>query len=266
MTTGALFFAFNNEHTDYLALAAWNANRVRHHLGIPVAVVTNITEHGLLSNFDQVIQCEAEAGGKRYFDDYASSVTWYNANRTDAYSLTPWEHTLVLDADYVVNSNNLQVVLAAKQDFMCFRDAFDMSKDHGAFAPTFGRYNFPMWWATVMMFRKSSTAQYIFDAMHMIRQNWNHYRELYGIDRPNYRNDYALSIALGIMSGHTLRVDAIPWPMPSVMPDCPLRHENGNWIVNFLDQKNKPKEMMFSGMDFHAMGKRHLEAAIADHT
>lgn len=265
MTAGALIFAFNNEQTDYLTLAAWNADRIRHYLGIPVAVVTDVTDHALLGKFDRVIVHAAESGGKRYFDDYAASVTWYNAGRTDAYALTPWDQTLVLDADYVVDSYNLRVVLNASQDFMCFRDAFDMSKDQGAFASTFGRYNFPMYWATVMMFRRSATAQYIFDAMHMIKQNWNHYRDLYGIDRSNYRNDYALSIALGIISGHTLAVDAIPWPMPSVLPESGLRLENDHWIVSYRDQNDKPRDMMFSGMDFHAMGKRHLEAAIANH-
>lgn len=266
MTTGALIFAFNNEQTDYVALAAWNADRIRRYLDIPVAIVTDDVTDPRLKKFDQIITRAAEPGGKRYFDDYAASVTWYNANRIDAYALTPWDQTLVLDADYVVDSYNLRVVLNAPRDFMCFRDAFDMSKDRGEFTPTFGRYNFPMWWATVMMFRRSPTAQYIFDAMHMIRQNWNHYRDLYGIDRLNYRNDYALSIALGIISGHTLAVDAIPWPMPSVLPDATLRSENDHWIMSYLDQNNKPRDMMFSGMDFHAMGKRHLEAAIANHT
>ena len=41
MTTGALILAFNNEHTDYLAMAAWSADRIRQHLDIPVAVITD---------------------------------------------------------------------------------------------------------------------------------------------------------------------------------------------------------------------------------
>lgn len=41
MTTGALIFAFNNEATDYVSMAAWSAKRIRHYLKIPVAVVTD---------------------------------------------------------------------------------------------------------------------------------------------------------------------------------------------------------------------------------
>ena len=40
MTRGALIFAFNNEKTDYVAMARWSAERIRRHLDIPVAIVT----------------------------------------------------------------------------------------------------------------------------------------------------------------------------------------------------------------------------------
>ena len=39
MTTGALIFAFNNEKTDYVALAAWSAANIHRHLDIPVALL-----------------------------------------------------------------------------------------------------------------------------------------------------------------------------------------------------------------------------------
>ncbi len=41
MTTGALIFAFNNEQTDYVAMAGWCARNIRRHLDIPVAIVTD---------------------------------------------------------------------------------------------------------------------------------------------------------------------------------------------------------------------------------
>ena len=36
MTTGALIFAFNNEKTDYVKMAAWSAERIRHFLNIQI--------------------------------------------------------------------------------------------------------------------------------------------------------------------------------------------------------------------------------------
>ena len=34
MTTGALIFAYNNEQTDYVAMAAWTAKNIQRHQGI----------------------------------------------------------------------------------------------------------------------------------------------------------------------------------------------------------------------------------------
>ena len=265
MTTGALIFAFNNEKTDYLAMARWSANNIRRHLKIPVAVVTNRTGDGVVEGFDHVIFAEPETGGTRYFEDYAATVTWHNAGRVDAYSLSPWDRTLVLDADYVVASPALRNVLNADQDFMCYRWATDMTTGKELEnLNTFGRYRMPMRWATVMMFRKSNTAQYIFDSMQMVRDNWQHYRDLYGIGKSTYRNDFALSIALGIVSGHTNHVDDISWPLMSVMPEHTVRQiDIDSYEITYKDTDQKLNAVGWSGFDFHAMGKHHLENIIA---
>ena len=267
MTQGVLIFAFNNEETDYVAMAAWSAQNIRRHLNLPVAVVTN--DQSAIGNvaFEHVIMSQAETGGTRYFEDYNQTVTWHNAGRVNAYALTPYEQTLVLDADYVVASNQLQRVLQSPQDFMCHRHAYDMTTGELLTSLNhFGRHNMPMWWATVMMFRKSTTAQYIFDCMHMVRDNWQHYRNLYGIAQSNYRNDFALSIALGILSGHTLMTDNIPWCLASVMPSTRLSENNNIYKLEYQDSQSKLKNIEFSGMDFHAMGKKHLENVIANHS
>jgi hypothetical protein len=267
MTTGALIFAFNNEQTDYLAMAQWSARRIRRHLNIPVAVVTDCTDDSRLQEFDQVIHQTASTGGTRWFEDYKATVSWHNAGRVDAYSLTPWDRTLVLDADYVVCSDQLKRLLNSTQDFLAHRTAIDAVRPEDKFLDSFGTSKFPMWWATVMMFQKSNTAQYIFDCMQMIRDNWQHYRDLYGISEKNYRNDYALSIALGIVSGHTLTVDSISWPLMSVTPETELSIKGHGpsevWYMNYQDQSNQPKIVGMLGQDFHAMGKSHLERIIA---
>ena len=259
MTQGVLIFAFNNEETDYLAMAEWSAHNVRRHLNLPTSVVTNVEYTG--TAFDRVIHAAAESGGTRYFEDYNTTVTWHNAGRVDAYRLTPYDQTIVLDADYVVASNNLKRLLNASQDFLCHRLAFDLAGQTDMRGlNVFGQYNMPMWWATVMMFRKSNTAQYIFDCMQMVRNNWQHYRDLYNIDRATYRNDFALSIALGIVSGHTMKVDEIPWALASVMPNTNLMRflEPDSYVIQYTDSEQKRKTMSFEGIDFHAMGKKHL--------
>lgn len=267
MTTGALIFAFDNEQTDYVAMAGWSSERIRRHLKIPTAIVTDADPADpRLRAADQIINASPVSGGTRWFEDYQATVSWHNAGRTDAYTLSPWDQTLVLDADYVVCGNELKTVIDSPQDFMCHRLAWDMtSMNDFSELNQFGTNRMPMWWATVMMFRKSNTAQYIFDCMNMIRTNWRHYKDLYHITGTNYRNDYALSIALGIVSGHTLKVDNIPFCLASVMPEHTLRQlDTDCFEIEYIGQDKKPKTIAWHGMDFHAMGKKHLGDIVAN--
>lgn len=265
MTRGVLIFAFNNEHTDYVRMAAWSAERIRRHLDLPVAVVTDSREQAsLYPAFDKIITAPAATGGTRYFEDYQKTVSWHNAGRTDAYSLTPWDETLVLDADYVVCSSTLNTLWESNAEFLCHRLAWNAADGQELTELNqFGRLKMPMWWATVMMFRKSNHAQYIFDCMEMVKTNWQHYRDLYQIDRPTYRNDFALSIALGIVSGQTWRVQEIPWDLTSVLPDTKLEQLKDDYFsLTTTDSKNISRVVGISGTDFHAMGKQHLEKII----
>jgi hypothetical protein len=262
MTTGALIFAFNNGHIDYLAMAEWAARNIRRHLNIPVAVVT---DRATACNFDQVIIADSPCDNARWFDDYATRMPWNNYLRTNAYELTPWDQTLVLDADYVVASNQLQIVIDTEQDFLAHRRAYDITGCNTVEGLNyFGDNHMPMWWATVMMFRKGKHAELIFSAMQMIRDNWAHYRNLYKNTTPTYRNDHALSIALGIVNGHTLNHPAIPWPLASLIPGHALTQlDPDRYRIDFVNTENKSRWIEIQ-QDFHAMGKQQLGAIVAN--
>jgi hypothetical protein len=263
MTTGVLIFAFNNEHIDYLAMANWSAKNIRRHLQLPVAVITNqVVPNNYF--FEQTIIAQPVGNDIRKFADQENNVTWYNGNRVDAYQLTPWKQTLVLDADYVVASDELKKVLAMKENFVAHKTAYDITnQDNFDELNNFGNYNMPMWWATVMMFRRSQEAEMIFNCMTMVKNNWEHYKNLYNAIHPTYRNDYALSIALGIVNGHTLDYKDIPWGLASLTPAHKLtKLAEDNYRIDFLTPDRKPRYITLS-QDFHAMGKKHLGDMIA---
>ena len=266
MTTGALIFAFNNERTDYLKMARWSAGNIRRHLGIPVAVVTNVPLAESDPDFDRVIVAKTGSSTTRYFQDYEQTLTWHNLGRPDSYDITPWDRTLVLDADYVVASDTLKQILTCDSDFMSHASAFNLSTGQTLDDLNyFGDLRLPMHWATVMMFRRSNLARFIFDSMQMVRNNWKHYRDLYKIQERPYRNDFALSIAIGIVSGHTNRSDDIPWQLATVMPDTVVSKpelDSDSYVFEFTDSDGKVKYTMFRGMDFHAMGKKTLGEVI----
>jgi hypothetical protein len=265
MTTGALIFAFNNEHIDYVAMANWSAKNIHRHLNIPVCLITDkepATEH----NFDKIVLVDhPTGGGTRHFADIGESVTWHNTNRTDAYTLSPWDCTLVLDADYVVATNYLKTILETDQDFLCYRWASDATNlNNFKDLNYFGNNRMPMWWATVMMFRRSSKAELIFDSMNMVRDNWLHYRRLYNNLVANYRNDHAVSIALNIVNGHTLLVPSIPGSLVSITPEHKLTQlSQDSYRLDFLTPDKKSRWITLS-QDFHAMGKQQLGAIVAN--
>ena len=265
MTTGALIFAFNNEKTDYVALAAWSAKNIRRHLNIPTAVVTDVSSgDSRLQGFDQVITAVPDSGGTRWFKDYQATVTWHNAGRTDAYSLTPWDCTLVLDADYVVASDRLKMLLDSNQDFLAHAEAYDITgQTNFVNLNRYGEFNMPMSWATVMMFRRCEHSQLIFDCMQMIKANWQHYKNIYQISSSTYRNDHALSIALTIVNGQTLHYKSIPWGLASVTPDYQVaRTSQDCYRIDYVDHENRSHWVTIQNQDFHAMGKQHLEKII----
>lgn len=251
MTTGAVIFAYNNEQIDYVAMAQWNARNIERHLGIPTTIITETVLSGT---------------NTRYFSD-VGNVTWHNLNRMDAYTLSPYDQTLLLDADYVVASSQLKVLLDSHEDFMCHRYAYDITglqtfEDLNVF----GRHKFPMWWATVIMFRRSTCAELIFNSMQMIRDNWTHYRHLYGNTRKTYRNDHALSIALNIENGHTLSTTDIPWGLASLTPEHQLTQiDQDRYRVDFVTSDKKPRWIEVT-QDFHAMGKQQLGDIVANNS
>jgi len=251
MTTGALIFARNNEHTDYVAMARWSAQNIRRHLGIGTHIVTDDSRTD---------------SGSRHFSD-VGTVAWHNTNRMDAYRLSPWDRTLVLDADYVVASNQLQSVLDCNEDFLAHRWAYDITGCNDfAGLNYFGSVRMPQWWATVMVFNKSTQAKLIFDTMAMIRDNWSHYRHIYKNNTPIYRNDHALSIALLIVNGHTLDHASIPWQLASLTPEHDLiQIDQDRYRVDFVNSKGQYRWMELR-QDFHAMGKRQLGDIVASNT
>lgn len=248
MTTGALIFAHNNGSIDYEALARWNADNIERHLGIPTHIVT---------------KSDSTSDNSRWFYELGH-VAWHNTDRCDAYEHSPWDRTLVLDADYVVASDMLKPLLAVDQDFLAHRSAYDVTgcNDFRGL-DSFGEHAMPMWWATVMMFRRSDHARLIFQSMRMIRDHWNHYRALYKINKATYRNDHALSIALLICDGHWIDHAAIPWSLATVMPEHQLtKTAQDRYRVDFVNGENQKKWIDFD-QDFHAMNKTQLEAIVA---
>lgn len=263
MNTGALIFAFNNENIDYLGLARWSAANIFRLLRIPTAIVTDRVVNDT-KDYERFVLTLPSATSGRYFADYDKTLTWYNADRVNAYDVSPWKTTLLLDADYVVASNQLSTLLESPSDFLAHKDAYDATGvTDFTLLNCFGDYRMPMFWATVVMFRKTEKARQIFAMMSMIKENWDHYRCIYKFANATYRNDYALSIALNTLNGHTPPTECIPWNLTSLTMQAKLsRVDTDTYRAEYVGD-NRLKYITINA-DFHAMCKQSLGGLIAD--
>jgi hypothetical protein len=263
MTRGALIFAFNNESFDYVGMAAWAAARVQRWLDIPVTLITDAYVDNRV--FDKVIVVEPEPSDPRYFADVAKKVSWHNKSRPLAFDVTPYDHTLVLDADYIVASDVLGQYWHSDLDFLCYCTAYDVAalNDYRTLN-TFGKHAMPMSWATVMMFRKTKHTRQIFDVMHMVKQNWTHYKEIYGVGRSPYRNDHAMSIACSLANGHAPTWPGFHGSMANVDPAYKITAlDQDSFRIDYINRESKPGYIVVKNLDLHAMNKRSLGEMIA---
>lgn len=259
MTKGVILFAHNSPAYNYYKMAEFTAQRIEHFLKLPVTLITD--EESLPENpkynFDTIILEEPNKSNRREFG------LWYNKDRFQAYQYSPYEKTIVLDVDYLVNSNKLLNLFNYDTDFMCHNKTTfltDLNAEQELISP----YSFETLWATVIYFRKSTLAKNVFHALSMVQNNYQHYQYIHRFLDQMYRNDYALTLALRIANGHIIdRKNIIPWNLLHVPKTVKLL-ANGNEKYNTkfsilfdIKKNNKIKTNYFevNDTDFHVMNK-----------
>jgi len=241
-------FALNNGQTDYVAMADQTSRLIKHSMGLPVTLVTDLTSEPKFA-YDQVIRIDI-AGHSFKLDN--ATVKWRNFGRYMAYELSPYAETLLLDSDYLVFDNSLLTLFAADFDYRLMHHNYT---DSGPLYEEMGETSLPFIWATVVAFRKTERAGLFFNLVGRIQRNYHYYRALYNIREGNFRNDYAFAIANTILSGYDLNEDqGIPWPMYTVEKtiDAILPTKN------FLQLKFADSATVVPYQNLHVMDKEYL--------
>ena len=262
MTRGAILFAFNSPKFDYYKMAVATAKRINHFLGLPVTVITD--EDSLPTEnhytFDKTIVTIPDKKNRR---DWG---IWINKGRYQAYQLSPYDETLLLDTDYMINSSKLLTTFQMPTDFCC-HDTTSFLMHPGVPQEVLSVYSFNTLWATTVMFRKTSRAKQIFDCLEMVQKNFDHYANIHGFISATYRNDYALTLALRIANGHTVcKEDVIPWNLVHIGKNTTVYRKsddefNTEYTVMF-DNWNRGKirkeYVEITELDFHVMAKQNF--------
>jgi len=243
MNIGALIYATDGD-IEYTRIARECAHRVEQYLGIPATIVEGATD----------------VTGKRSWADCDAPVEWRNSGRCNALMDTPYDRTLLLDADYWISSDVLKTALDSDASFLAHNTRMYVNEIEPK-TETFGTLKTPMWWATVCVFDRSKYTHDVFDAWRMIQDNYNHYANLFHFQKKPFRNDYALSLALLLINGGTMPKECIPWPLINVPDSCNIELEDA-WTLVYTVYENeelKPKRISVKNQDLHLMGKRNLE-------
>jgi hypothetical protein len=268
---GVIVFAFNSSKYNYAEMAVYTARRIESFLGLPTTLVTDSksvkTITADINTFDSIIEVEPDKSNIK------EQTAWINKGRFQAYEHSPYEETLVLDVDYLVNSDTLLKTFDLSDTFCCHKNTHMLMHPDAA-QEKMSAYSYDTLWATVIMFKKSERAKQIFETLEMVQENYEHYANIHSFVGGIYRNDYGLTIALKIVNGHSdVPSDYIPWSLVHVGKNTSVYSDQSDIQIptdgNLFDfnteftimfdhwKKSKVRKeyMSIKDMDFHVMNK-----------
>ena len=259
MTRGVILFAFNSPKYNYYDMALYTARRVKHFLNLPTTIVTDEDSLPKVQDdiWDNIIRVTPDK------DNFRDWGMWINKGRYMAYNLSPYDETILLDVDYVVNSNKLLTLFDMDTDFCCHNKT-NFLMHPGVPQELLSVYSYEALWATVVMFRKSKRAEQIFQCLEMVQKNYEHYANIHNFIAPIYRNDYALTLALRIVDGHYCdSSNFIPWDLLHVGKNTQIYKNNSDefdteftvMFDNWQRGKIRKEYITVQDMDFHIMPK-----------
>lgn len=264
MSKGVLIFAYNSK-LNYIDIATIAAGLAKKHLGLPVTLITDTADVDQ-KFFDQVIvQDLSDVSSKRIFkysDGQKETVDWHNTNRSNAYELSPYDQTLLIDADYLIFNNSLSRLFETDLEFACYDTVHEINGWHGLSHDA--RVGYPglhMQWATVIYFTKNKLAEGIFSFMQTIKKNYGYYSSAYNFTTELFRNDYTLSIALQALTGYSKKnFTAIPGHLVSANTavDIIEVRPSGEIVFTWTNQDKRSYVSRIKNTNVHIMNKRTI--------
>ncbi len=211
MTKGVLMYCFDNEHTQYHKLAERCVAQIKKHLKLDITIVTNFETYKRMKPLGMIDYKLIENRTNNTRSYRGKSVPWHNQERCKAYDYSPYDTTLLIDCDFFAYTDNLLQYLDTQYDFLCHNTVHDASGSH----KILGRNEsvLPIVWATICVFKKTESVRQLFEMYRTVQENYPYYRQLYRITHRNFRNDYALAIALHQCNGFSKNFNFFPTPM-----------------------------------------------------
>jgi len=281
MSRGIIIFAQNNEYVNYAETACASAGYARKNLSLfdEICLITNtetLESNETLINeyFDRVIISSIfQPENIRLFKDTTDKLEYApfkNMGRSEVYELSPYDETLLIDSDYFIMNDVLDQVWDSVNDVMINCKYRDVSERHKENIEYIDNFSIPMYWATVVYFRKSNFAENLFTLVSHIKYNYKYYYYLYNCSGNLFRNDFAFSMALHILNG------SVAFDVPSL----PIDYLNNSFDLDDIFRVNSHNDVImycadaeritnhllsrFTNTDLHIMNKKAIGRFIDD--
>ena len=232
---GVVIFAYNTSTVNYEQIALQASRLVTHTLKLPVTVFS-----------------KQQSKQDNYRIGYAHGSEWFNHDRYCAYTLSPYDETILLDSDYLILDDALLKILDTVDDYRIMtNNQYPVTTSSTKMGPT----SLSHVWATAVMFKKTAKAKQLFDLVGRIQRNYDYYRKLYNFTVRNFRNDYAFAVADNIINGY-IATQGLPWSMLTI--DKPIKKieiKNDNLIV-----REEESAHVITKQSLHVMDKDYLQS------
>lgn len=249
---GVLLFAFDTASVKYTEIAIRCATLIDKTLGLPTTIVTGHDEK-IDYPESNIIRVNSKAGNSRFDSAAGKKVEWRNFGRYLAYSLSPYDETILLDSDYLVLDRSLLDYFDTDWDYLIGDRNINLGQ--AEFRDNMGPYSLPSLWATVILFRKTEKSQQLFSLAGRIQDNYQYYRLLYNISAGNFRNDYAFAIADSILNGYSCSgTNRLYAPLTTVTEPIRSLALNGD----HLHIKYGSKAVVLPKQNLHILDKQYL--------
>lgn len=209
MSQGFLIYAHNTEKIDYMRIAQYNARQITRFTQKPVAVVTDADTPVEAGVFEHVI--------RRPKPTHVHE-SWRNAERADFNALTPFMRTVVLDADYLVFSDWLNLLFDSPDALLLSNRVIHVS-GKGISDERMSMFGLQLVWATCFAFeRDSAQAREFFALCDYVREHYEYFGALYDYPTGQFRNDFVFTVAHHLARGQDIHSQVVALnPRPLAM-------------------------------------------------
>jgi len=283
---GVCVFAYNNQQLDYVKFASVVSKFVKKNMkNNAVALITDEgTENWMRQSmsqetidycFDYVIVTnpQHESNSRVHHDSPWTEFTanFQNSNKHKIFEYTPFERTLLIDTDFIVQNNFYDYIFDTDIPVSMHRTA----EYFGGELPyqdemMLNSAGINHWWSTVVYFDQSEYSKMFFDTWAHVKDNWEYYSLLYQFPKALFRTDFCVSVASHMINGFQNEVFMDDFKgLPLLNMDQKDDLVKLNSLDDFIFLKHNRVEAWknilcrYTNTNMHVMNKRALDRQIA---